>query len=405
MKHNISRLHDCYGCGICVHVCPINIISLKCSDDGFFAPEIRKQDKCIECGLCLKVCAYNHKELGIISEEMTYKAGWSNNPIVRQRCSSGGIGFELGFQLMKCGYLACGVKYNISARRAEHFIADSPEQFAQSMGSKYIQSYPIDALKEISKDKKYFFVGTPCQIDSFRRYIRHFKIEDNFILMDFFCHGVPSYLLWYKYVSELERKIGKLEFVAWRNKTTGWQDSWSINADSSIAGESINRLDFYSLKVNEKKHFYQSRWKGGDLFYKLFLGNYCLNRCCYTSCKYKCISSVADIRIGDLWGKKYQNDQKGVNGIIAFTEKGNKVLQQLENCTFESATKKIVLEGQMSRSPMRPIIYNKILKQLRSKKSLQEINDGIIRGYRIYSLPKRIINYVCFRLNMKPLIH
>ena len=127
-------------------------------------------------------------------------------------------------------YKACGVRYNPELRRAEHFIAETLEEFQPSVGSKYIPSFSAEAFSRINKKEKNFVTGTPCQIDSFRRMIRHFKVEDNFVLMDFFCHGVPSLLLWNKYLSEVESRIGQSTFISWRNKTTGWHDSWAMGS-------------------------------------------------------------------------------------------------------------------------------------------------------------------------------
>lgn len=82
--------------------------------------------------------------------------------------------------------------------------------------------------------------------------IRHFGVEDNFVLMDFFCHGVPTLLLWNKYLSEVEAKIGDATFVSWRNKTTGWQDSWAMCADTDP--ESLDWHNSYNLSNTEKTH-------------------------------------------------------------------------------------------------------------------------------------------------------
>lgn len=68
------------------------------------------------------------------------------------------------------------------------------EELIPSIGSKYIQSYTVDGFKAIDRKQKYLVTGTPCQIDSFRRYIRKFKKEENFILMDFFLSWCSFYV-------------------------------------------------------------------------------------------------------------------------------------------------------------------------------------------------------------------
>ena len=94
MKNNISKLNDCYGCGVCTVICPVKIIDLIENNKGFYEPKIAEQDKCIECGLCLKICAYNNTELALKESNPECFAGWSKDKIVRNRCSSGGVGFE-----------------------------------------------------------------------------------------------------------------------------------------------------------------------------------------------------------------------------------------------------------------------------------------------------------------------
>lgn len=404
MKDNISKLNDCYGCGVCAAVCPVKIIDLKENKDGFFSPVISDNDKCISCGLCLKVCAFNHKELALETPSPKCFAGYSYNEIVRQRCSSGGVGFEIGRQLLKKGYKACGVKYNVEKERAEHFIAAEVEDFMPSIGSKYIQSFTQSAFMAIDRKEKYLISGTPCQIDSFRRYLRHYKIEENFVLLDFFCHGVPSMLLWRDYIHEVEKTIGKAGFVAWRNKTNGWHDSWNMNIDP-VDSKDIDWHNSYNINILEKKHFYRSRWKEGDLFYNFFLGNYCLNKCCYKSCKYKCFNSSADIRIGDLWGKAYEKDTLGTNAVITFTARGNKLLEGLMECNLTPISDKTCVEGQMDKCPSLPLIYKTLLDALGKDIPLRQTFDRIIRPYRVLTIPKRGINMICYKLGLKPLFH
>ena len=240
-------------------------------------------------------------------------------------------------------YEVCGVRYNCELDRAEHYIATTLDELKASVGSKYIQSYTVDGFKSIDRKKKYLVTGTPCQIDSFRRYIQKFKIEDNFILLDFFCHGVPSMLLWRKYIARVERSAGKSIYVSWRNKLTGWHDSWVM----TVKGRK---------RSHESDCVYSSHFTKGDVFYSLFLNNSCLGKACYEKCKYKYNNSSADIRIGDMWGQTYKDNQKGVSAIVVFTQKGLDCLEQcdlgLEEFAFET-----VAEGQMVKPPKRPLCY------------------------------------------------
>ena len=131
---------ECSGCNACGDICPTKAISFKIDIEGFWYPVVN-EDTCINCELCLKVCAFNHKELSLQNAIPKSYAGYSKNDIIRQRCSSGGVGFEIARFLIEKGYKACGVRYDISNERAEHFIASSVEEYTPSIGSKYIQSF------------------------------------------------------------------------------------------------------------------------------------------------------------------------------------------------------------------------------------------------------------------------
>ena len=381
MSNNISKVHDCYGCGVCATACGRKIIEIVQNANGFYEPRITDESKCTQCGICTEVCAYLHDELSLKEVEIHPYAAWSKDHLVRRKCSSGGAGFEVGKYLLSQGYKVCGVRYDAAKNRAEHYIATNVEELIQSAGSKYIQSYTVDGFKAIKRKEKYLVTGTPCQIDSFRRYIRKFRCEDNFVLLDFFCHGVPSMLVWRKYTEWAEKQVGKITYASWRNKWTGWHDSWAMGIDGEEHGEKINWHDSYDMLIREKKSYIESRLSQGDMFYQLFLGDCCLGKQCYDHCKYKYNRSSADIRIGDLWGKTYNDDEDGVSGAVAFTQKGNEVLKQC-NCELVEHSFDVVAEGQMKTCPQRIGAYNKILETL--KNDSKNIQDAchILTTYR-----------------------
>ena len=357
-KPNISDIHNCYGCGVCTKACPVHIIDLHLNKEGFYEPFIAEEDKCIHCGLCRDVCAYIKDEPAQNSAPVVSYAAWSNDGQVQKKCSSGGVGFEIGKYLLGKGYKVVGVRYNAEKGRAEHFIASTLEELVQTTGSKYIQSYPVDGWKAIDRKGKYLVTGTPCQIDSFRYYMKKMRLpEENFILLDFFCHGVPSMLAWQKYCKDVEKRLGeKIAYASWRNKWDyGWHDSWIIGIDGKKHGEKVDWHESYNLLIRGKKTFIQSRFTQGDKFFRLFLCDQCLGRQCYFKCKYKYDKSSADIRIGDLWGKTYQDNEDGVSAAIAFTEKGKKILNECD-CTLTEHPFDVVAEGQMKTCPeMKPL--------------------------------------------------
>ena len=381
MINNISNVHDCYGCGVCATACGRKIIEIGLNEDGFYEPHITDPNKCTNCGICTEVCAYLHGELALKETKIYPYAAWSKDHLVRRKCSSGGAGFEIGKYLLGQGYKVCGVRYNAEKNRAEHYIATNVEELIPSAGSKYIQSYTVDGFKAINRKEKYLVTGSPCQIDSFRRYIRKFRCEDNFVLLDFFCHGVPSMLVWRKYTEWAEKQVGKITYASWRNKWTGWHDSWAMGIDGEEHGEKINWHDSYDMLIRGKKSYIESRLSQGDMFYQLFLGDCCLGKQCYDHCKYKYNRSSADIRIGDLWGKTYNDDEDGVSGAVAFTQKGNEVLKQC-NCELVEHSFDVVAEGQMKTCPQRIGAYNKIIETL--KNDSKNIQDAchILTTYR-----------------------
>lgn len=109
----------------------------------------------------------------------------------------------------------------------------------------------------------------------------------------------------------------------------------------------------------------QSRMSQGDLFYKLFLGDICLGPQCEKQCKYKYDKSSADIRIGDLWGKTYQDDQIGVSALVAFTEKGRNVVEGLKGVTLVEHSLDVVAEGQMKENAKAKISKTIVMAYLR----------------------------------------
>lgn len=387
---SVLGIRNCYGCGLCATVCSKNIIDIRMNEDGFYEPSIDDPNICTDCGLCSSVCSFLYDDLASSSRPLVSYGAWSRDSNVRRKCSSGGVGFEIGKHLISEGYKVCGVKYNAKKNIAEHFIASSVTELIPSIGSKYIQSYTVNAFKEIKRKEKYLVTGTPCQIDSFRRYIKKFHCEDNFILMDFFCHGVPSANLWSKYCREVKKKIGTITYVSWRNKFSGWDDSWATSIDGGRQGKPISWKESYNLLLAGNGNFVNSRRSQGDVFFKAFLSDTCLSSACLDKCKYKFDKSSADIRIGDAWSKYYANNEQGVNAVICFTEKGFSTIYQC-NIEMEEQLLEVVADGQLRENPSKPIVYNMVMAMIRNPR----VNLSVLNVFiSVYIKVKQHINRI-----------
>lgn len=343
---NVSNNEYCYGCGVCAISCPVKAIMMTINNEGFYKPVIDNK-ACINCGICSQICSYNSPNiLDVDTKGIKSFASWSNDEWIRLNCSSGGVAYTISECFLKKGYDICAVKYDIEKEIAVHYISDSVEALKESIGSKYIQSYSVSGLERINFQKKNLVVGTPCMIDSLRRLLRRKKAEGNFILVDFFCHGIPSSFLWKKYIKIMNHRLGSIQKVHWRSPNAKWHDSLKMH----IIGE----RDVYDGGINQR-----------DIFYKLFLQDYCLGKACYSKCKFKMGKSSADIRIGDLWGKAYRSDNKGVSAILTITKKGEEVLSETVGLYLKEENYATVTEGQMAISPNMPKLRRVLLMLLK----------------------------------------
>ena len=357
--NNVKDNIKCYGCGVCSVACPHHIIKILHNKEGFYIPRI-EEGKCVECGICLSCCSYMDDEVStVVNTNIKSFASWSLDERIRFQCSSGGSGYIIAQYLLTKGYKICAVRYNVKKHRAEHYIATNIQELRESVGSKYVQSYTLEGVSNIDWNDKYLVVGTPCMIDSFRKLIRRKKKECNFILMDFFCHGVPSNLLWKKYSNITVKECGEIKSVKWRYKNNGWQDSLKFLIDGT-------------------KKEYIGGINQGDIFYKLFLGDYCLGDACYNKCKYKMLNSAADIRIGDLWGKTYMNNKEGISGLLTFNDEAYQLISKVPDLFLQKENITVVTEGQMLKNPTKPLVRPVLFKLLSINSSTMMVESFIV---------------------------
>lgn len=312
---NKSAIRSCTSCQMCAAVCPKNAISVICDNEGFYRPSI-ELDRCVDCSLCVDICykfekniAYFGKEK--LAETILYGASAKDDEIVKNT-TSGGIADILSHELMSKGYKCVGVVYDSERDIAKDCIAEGELDLENFRGSKYIQSYTVNAFKEIVKNctkQKYAVFGTPCHIFALDRYLRKRKVRDNFILIDLYCHGCPSLLIWSKYVKDIKKQINqsRIENVNFRSKIKGW--------------------GFYYLVMEGGGKTYSSK---ENVFFDLFFCDQVLNKAC-NDCVLRGTLQYTDIRLGDFWGKKYVLNTRGVSAVSLVSKKAKLLFENMAN--------------------------------------------------------------------------
>ena len=301
----------CAGCFGCYNSCPHDAIKMELDKNGFYIPIILV-GKCKNCGICQEHCPVLKK----IDSKNKFKdplfyAGKSTNRKIRMMSSSGGIFPEIAKYVLKNNGVVFGVSWNNNLK-LKHIKIKNFDGIIKIIGSKYIQSNVgntyKEVLKEIHRDKNVLFVGTPCQIAA----LKTFTNSDNLLTIDLVCHGVPSYILFEKYLEYMERKKEqKIEQISFRDKKKGWNDFQT-------------KIVFKDNSVYQKNHNF-------DPFFIAYLKNICLRNSCY-KCDFNRIPRPGDITLGDFWGNPPEDKKtnEGVSVILANNEKGDGVLKHLE---------------------------------------------------------------------------
>ena len=109
---------------------------------------------------------------------------------------------------------------------------------------------------------------------------------------------------------------------------------------------------------------------------------------------YKYDRSSADIRIGDLWGRTYRKNEDGVSALVAFTEKGNMLIQQM-NCELKEHPFEVVAEGQMKENAHTAYLSSIAWKMLHSPKTYSLTDwKRLIIAEKILQLPKKLVRKI-----------
>ncbi|MFA6867185.1 MAG: Coenzyme F420 hydrogenase/dehydrogenase, beta subunit C-terminal domain [Clostridia bacterium] len=383
---NVSKIANCSGCGVCSIICPTQAIEIKENKYGNLVAFVN--DKCIECGKCVKVCPMYNLTSKKDIKDGGIKALSAIDTQVNMESSSGGVSTLIATYGLKNGYKIVGVKMDMSDLRAKFTVINKIEELEDFRKSKYLQAYTLPAVQKLIEEcnqnleAKFIVFGMPCQINGLYSLVNAMQIKNEIIYIDFFCHGVPSYRTWDKYIDEVKKKndINDINSILFRDKSDGWH-SFLMN----IVG-------------NNK---YQ-KFAPNDLFYQAFFDNILLNKSCY-DCRYRMGNTCADLRLGDFWGQKFKSNNKGVNACIIMNKRGDDILKNISLLCNEY--KDIEINDCLMYQSIKPYEWTKNNDCAREHLQNNDNLKIIIKGYRkklgIKYLIKQNLKRILYKLPQK----
>ena len=350
----LADKNQCTGCTACANICPKSCIEMKEDDEGFAQPVI-DNSKCISCLACERVCPILSNRTPKDEETKAY-AALSKNDETRLESSSGGIFSELAKLILQSNGIVYGAKYDDDFKVIHTGIEDI-ESLKELRGAKYSQSdlsTIFQTIKtQLNNGRQVLFSGTPCQIGGLKAFLK--KDYDNLYCIDFVCHGVPSPLVWKKYIeyrSQVDADNQVPEYINLRNKESGWSH-YSYQVEFAYSKSN------HYLCQNDK-----------DLYMSLFVNNYILRRSC-SNCYYKGYSRESDITLGDFWGiwdiLPSMDDNKGTSVVFTHSNKGEKLLNsaaihlQSNPVTLDQAT---MMNPSLLKSSLPKENRERVLKEI-----------------------------------------
>ena len=344
---------SCTGCGVCSAVCPQNAIEMAEDAAGFYYPSVK--DGCIKCGKCLRSCPIDKELFLPLKGAYAYQ---NEDAVILKNSTSGGAFYKIAAHIIKAGGVVYGCAYDENFK-AKHIRVDSAEHLHLLQGSKYLQSdvtgiYPA-LQKDVQGGKPVLFSGTPCQNAGVRSLFG--EGQQNLLLADVVCHGVPSQKMFDNYLRHLEKKHGgRIVRYSFRDKAfRGW--SCSGTADI-LCGEKVKHL-----KLNPSRHY----------FYHAFLSGANYRPSCY-SCRYARPERTADFTLGDFWGvEKYLPDmaKNGCSVILANTDAAELLLKKMDANVRPTQTEWIFKgNAQLTHPQECPPYYDEVVSMLADDSSL-----------------------------------
>lgn len=308
----ILEKDKCCGCASCYSVCTHQAINMKLDDEGFEYPVVN-QERCVDCGLCQKVCPViqydnNATKRSVNNDSQIGFAARNKNYEQRLISSSGSIFPPIAEWIIEQGGIVVGVGYD-EEFNAVHKIIDRKEDIKVIQGSKYLQckadNVTFKHIKtELIKGRIVLYSGMACQVEGLKSYLR--KDYENLYTIDLICMGIPSYIVWQKYLKTYFEGEN-IKSVNFKEKSIGW-DSFSFRIDT------------------DKRTFKECGMH--NLYLRSMFLSWNMRPSCF-NCPFKHAERLSDFTLADAWGVSKSvpeiNDNKGLSSVIVHSSKGWKL--------------------------------------------------------------------------------
>lgn len=331
----IHEKSHCCGCSACANACPVGCISMKADEEGFLYPQIDSH-ACIECDRCEKVCPC----LNPIDETRVKQSAYliqHKNETVRKESTAGGAFSAIGSYILQQNGVVFGAAYDKEFQVHHTYVETEPE-LSIFRNSKYVQSKMGNSFKIakhfLDEGRLVCFSGTPCQIEGLNKYLG--REHENLILVDVVCHGIPSPLVWKKYLEFQRVNETKPDNIRFRDKYYGYKYSTMSH-------------------VRQKKIIYHAGAQK-DSMLRAFFSDICDRPACY-NCLFKKRYRVSDITLWDCFSvysfDKKMDDDKGTTRVLCHTQKGTDIIDSIKgavNCIKVDSDKLVYGVNEMTQS-------------------------------------------------------
>lgn len=303
----------CCGCGACVNACPTGALSYSIDEFGFYRPQIDSSN-CISCGKCTRICPENN-DLPVNKPSEVFAAINKDGEVLK-RSASGGIFYALAESVIAEGGCVFGATLDTKFQ-VKHICVEKKENLSLLQKSKYVQSFIGDsykiALSKLKEGRRVLFSGTPCQIAAMKSFAGN--ANENLVLVEVVCHGIPSQKMFNDYVNNLITKNGPIKEYIFCYKR-----------------QQKNGMNKYLSFTTKKNKTFIKNWPQ-DSYNSFFMEAKNYQESCY-SCKFARAERVSDLTLCDYWDwelfhKKDFPTCSTLSGICVNTERGGRALKKI----------------------------------------------------------------------------